>query len=273
MTTLVKLGLGLLCLYALVAVALFAFQRRILFVPSPHRVIPAEVGLPDAEIVSTETADGLRLEGWWLAPRDGMPVLLYLQGNGGSIAGRADKAMRMRQRGYGVLLAGYRGYGGNPGQPSETGLIVDGTAWLEHLRAAGVPDDRIVLYGESLGTGVATALAGQTNVAAVVLEAPFTSIREIAARRYWFVPVRWLLRDPFDSLARIGDLAAPLLVVHGSDDRLIPVGDGRRLYDAASEPKRMAVIEGGGHTDLVELGAMDAVDSFLADYQILTSDR
>ena len=273
MTTLMKLGLGVVCVYALIVIALFAFQRRILFVPNPQRVQPADVGLDAAETVAVETADGLRLEGWWLAPREGYPVLLYLQGNGGSIAGRADKALRMHGRGYGVLLAGYRGYGGNPGQPSETGLIADGDAWLAHLRGRGVSDRRVVLYGESLGTGVATALAAREPVGAVVLEAPFVSIREIAERRYWFVPVRWLLRDPFDSEARIGGLKAPLLVVHGSNDTLIPVADGRRLYDAAPDPKRMVVVDGGGHTDLVESGALDSVDEFLADHEILTPER
>ncbi len=270
---LIKAGLITFGVYTLMVVALFAFQRRILFVPDPNRVLPSQIGLSEAEVVTTRTADGMVLEGWWLPPSPGQPVVLYLQGNGGSIAGRADKALQLQGRGYGVLLAGYRGYGGNPGAPSEEGLISDGAAWLDLLAGMEIPQERTILYGESLGTGVAVALAQDREPAAVVLEAPFASVRSLAERRYWFVPVRWLIRDPFDSLARIPAVRSPVLVVHGSEDGLIPLEDGRRIYEAATAIKDMVIIEGGGHSDLMDHGALDAVDSFLIDNQILTQNR
>lgn len=268
MTILAKIvlvaGLG----YLAVCSALFLFQRRLLYVPDSGYQTPVEAGLEQAETVRVETADGLSLTGWWLEAAEDRPVLLYFQGNGGNIAGRAGKAEIMRAEGYSVLLAGYRGYGGNPGRPSETGLIADAHAWLDHLLSRGVPPGRIVLYGESLGSGVATALAAEREVGAMVLEAPFTSVRAIAEEQYWYVPVRWLLRDPFDSLARIPSVRVPVLILHGDADTLIPLVHGERLFEAAKEPKRLVVVDGATHTTLVEIGAFAEVDRFLTDHEI-----
>jgi len=268
MTILAKLALTAVLVYAALCAALFLMQRRMLYVPDRTAVTPAEAGLEQAQEVTVTTADGLALTGWWLEAADDRPVLLYFQGNGGSIAGRAGKAEIMRTNGYSVLLAGYRGYGGNPGSPSEAGLIADGAAWLDHLLDRGFRPGQFVLYGESLGSGVATALAAERDVGAVVLEAPFSSIRAIAEKRYWFVPVRWLLRDPFDSLARIGRVTVPLLIVHGDADTLIPLEHGERLFAAANEPKRLEIIKGATHTSLVEAGAFLEVDRFLTDHEI-----
>lgn len=263
-TAVAAVGVG----YVLVVGALYVMQRQILFVPDSRRVVPSDSEVPEARIVRTETADGLSLEGWWVAPAPGRPVILYLHGNGGSIASRDGKARDLVDRGYGLLLAGYRGYGGNPGAPSETGLIEDGRAWLRTLRGQGLEDREIVLYGESLGSGVAVALATEATVGAVVLEAPYTSIADIAASRYWFAPVRSLIRDPFDSLGRIAGLRAPVLVVHGTADRVIPVAHGERLFEAAPEPKRLVRLQGGGHTDLFDLGALGVLDAFLDEHGV-----
>lgn len=268
MTILAKLAIVAVLFYLMLCAALFLFQRRLLYAPDTLYYPPAETGLEQVEEVTATTADGLTLTGWWLESADERPVLLYFQGNGGNIAGRAGKAEIMRAGGYSVLLAGYRGYGGNPGSPSETGLIADGRAWLEYLLARGIPPGRIVLYGESLGSGVATALAAERDVGAVVLEAPFTSIRAIAETRYWYVPVRWLLRDPFDSLARIARIRVPVLILHGDADTLIPLAHGERLLEAANEPKHLEVVEGATHTTLVDLGAFAAVDRFLTEHGI-----
>lgn len=262
------LAAGAAIVYLLLVAALFVFQRRLLYLPDPVRQTPADAGLEQVEEVSAATADGLSLTGWWLEAAEDRPVLLYFQGNGGSIASRAVKAEIMRSLGYSVLLAGYRGYGGNPGKPSEAGLIADARAWWDYLAARGVPAERIVLYGESLGSGVATALALERRVAAVVLEAPYTSIRSIAQERYWYVPVRWLLLDTFDTLGRVCKVDVPVLILHGDLDTLIPVDHGVRLFEAANEPKRFEVIPGAGHSTLVEEGAFDRVDRFLVDHGI-----
>ncbi|MDF1793292.1 MAG: alpha/beta hydrolase [Thalassobaculaceae bacterium] len=273
MTILAKLAIIAGLFYLALCAVLFMFQRRLLYAPDTRYVPPAETGLEQVEVVETRTKDGLTLTGWWLEAAEDRPILLYFQGNGGSIAGRAGKAEIMRAEGYSVLLAGYRGYGGNPGRPSETGLIADGRAWLDFLTDRGVRLGRIVLYGESLGSGVAVALAVERDMGAVVLEAPFTSIRAIAENRYWYVPVRWLLRDPFDSLARIRGVRVPVLILHGDADTLIPLSHGERLLGSANPPKHLEVVQGATHTTLVEVGAFAAVDRFLTEHGIAQSFR
>ncbi|NQW08274.1 MAG: alpha/beta hydrolase [Alphaproteobacteria bacterium] len=261
----ITLGASALTLYGLMVMALYTFQRRILFVPDKRRPDPAEGAAAGMTRVEAETADGLVLEGWWHPPPYNRPTVLYFQGNGGNIGMRDTKARRFIEHGYGVLLAGYRGYGGNPGSPSETGFLADGRAWLDALDTLGVLTEKTLVYGESLGTGVAVALgAEREDLGAVVLEAPFTSIRDIAAARYPFIPVRWLILDPFDSLKRVPRVVVPLLILHGDQDTLIPIDHGERLFAAAAQPKRIERIAGGGHTDLYDHGALAAVDHFLA---------
>ncbi len=251
--------------WGLLVLALYVLQRSILFVPDVTRPDPATGQAPEMVRVRAETADGLSLEGWWHpAPAGGM-TLLYFHGNAGSVGSRSGKARRLIDRGYGLLLAGYRGYGGNPGSPSEEGLISDGRAWLDALEKLGVPARSALLYGESLGSGIATALAVERAVAGVVLEAPYVSIEEIAAARYWFVPVRRLLRDRFDNASRVPLLKAPVLIIHGTSDRVIPIAHGERLFALAAEPKRFERLEDGGHVDLFEHGALPALDAFVAD--------
>ena len=272
---LIKIGVAAVLIYCLLIACLYVLQRRILFVPGllpPDRL---EAGVSDMREIDLSSADGLRLRSWYRGAADNRPTIVYFQGNAGSIAGRGFKARAFIDRGYGVLLVGYRGYGGNPGAPSEAGLILDGRAALDFLQAEGVSAKDTVLYGESLGSGVAVALAMQNSataqssagrdspLGALVLEAPFTSVIEIAAARYWFVPVRYLLKDPFDSLSRIAGLRSPLLILHGQRDAVIAVEHGRRLYDAAPEPKRFQLFEEGRHSDLFDHGAADVVTGFL----------
>ncbi len=249
--------------WLLVVGVLYTMQRSILFVPDTARPDPADTRAPMMQRVSAETADGLVLEGWWHTPAPGRPAVVYFQGNGGSIAGRDEKARRLVERGYGVLLAGYRGYGGNPGAPSEIGLIEDGRAWVDRVLALGVPSSRILLYGESLGSGVAVALALERPVGGIVLEAPYTSIADIAAERYWFAPVRRLIRDPFDTRSRLPGVTVPVLIVHGTEDAVIPIAHGETLFALAREPKRFVRLPGANHSDLFDFGALDAVDAFV----------
>lgn len=251
--------------WGLLVTALYVMQRSILFVPDVSRPDPAASRAPMMVREHATTADGLRLEGWWHPPAPGRPTMLYFHGNGGNVGYRDEKARRIIGRGYGLLLAGYRGYGGNPGSPSEAGLIADGRAWMDRLEELGVAADSALLYGESLGAGVVAALAVERPVAAIVLEAPFTSVVDVAAARYWFVPVRQLVLDPFDTRRRLAGVKAPVLIVHGSEDWVIPIAHGEELFRIASEPKRFVRLEGGGHNDLFDHGALDAVDAFMKE--------
>ena len=254
---------GILLAYAAVAAALYLGQRSLLYLPDttrPRLGPLSELGF--REIVLT-TTDGLSLLSWYRAPDPGAPVVAYFHGNGGHIGYRADRMMRFAEQRLGVLLLGYRGYGGNPGTPTEAGLYADAEAALDFLRAEGVPANRLVLYGESLGSGVAVHMAAGREIAALILEAPFTRLADAAGYHYPFVPVSLLLRDRFDSLPKIGRVRAPILVLHGERDQVIPVRFGHALFAAAPEPKEGWFSPDAGHEDLAHFGGLDAVFDFL----------
>ncbi len=247
---------------ALVGLA-YALQRRHTYFPDGIKPEPVEAGAGDMEPVGLATADGLGLTAWYRPATEGRATLIYLHGNAGNIAMRVPKARPFIDAGFGMLLTSYRGYSGNPGRPTERGLYADGRAALAFLAEAGVPEAHIVLYGESLGTGVAVQLATERTVAAVVLEAPFTSIADVAAPRFPYLPVRRLIRDRFDSRAKIGNLHAPVLIFHGERDMTVPVRLGRALFAAAREPKEAAWLPYADHNDLYEHGAGAIVLAFL----------
>ncbi|HSK40475.1 MAG TPA: alpha/beta hydrolase [Arenibaculum sp.] len=249
---------------------LYAGQRNLLYFPHRRAVEPAAWGVPDMAPVRVRTADGLSLTGWYRAPPAGRPapVIVLFHGNAGHLGLRGFKARLFLDAGYGVLLAGYRGFAGNPGRPSEPGLHADARAVLDHLLADGIPPERLVLYGESLGTGVAVRMAAERRFAALVLEAPYTSVADVGAIRFPWAPVRLLMHDRFDSLSRIPQAEMPLLVVHGERDRIVPVHLGRRLFAAAQEPKRAVWLSHAGHNDVYDHGAGRAVLDFLKEHDL-----
>lgn len=251
--------------YACVLVALFIAQRSLLYHPNKIVPMPAEFGVSEMQAVSVETSDGLKLHCWWRAPtRADKATLLYMHGNAGHIGDRAFKIRPILNAGYGVLLVSYRYNAAAGGKPSEEALYEDGRAAYDFVRAQGAPDDRIVLYGESLGSGVITKLASEKDVGAVVLEAPYTSIPAVAQTHYWYTPAKWMLLDRFESIGRIDKVKAPLLILHGEADGVIPIKHGRALFAAAQEPKEAHFIPGGGHADLYDFGADRLIADFLA---------
>jgi len=258
-----KILISLATIYVAFAAIMFVLQRQLQYVPDTRRADPALVGLADFDRIEIETADRERLVSWFAPPRGDMPVIVYFQGNAGSIADRADRFRRFHDSGYGVLAVGYRGYGGSSGRPSEDGLIADGEAALAYLAQKQVPLSRTVLFGESLGSGVAVALAAQHASMAVVLDSPFTSAVDVARRRYWFLPVDLLMRDQFRSLDRVAAIGAPLFIVHGDDDSIIPVEQGRRLFAAAPDPKEMVELPGVGHVTPITDELWARMDAFL----------
>jgi len=253
---------------ALVAL-MFVFQRSILYLPGtgvPGR--PADWGVPEMAPVNLTTEDGLGLVAWYQPAAAGRATLVYFHGNGGHIGYRGFKAHPFLAAGFGVLLVEYRGYGGNPGSPTEDGLYRDARAAMAFLAQDGVPADRVVAYGESLGSGVAVHLAAEqaaqgAPLAAVVLETPLSSIPDVGRHHYPYLPVGLLARDRFDSTAKIADIGAPLFIVHGDRDSVVPIRFGRALFDAAAEPKEAQWYRGGGHENLFDLGADAAIIAFL----------
>jgi len=239
-----------------VVVLLFALawfgQRRLIYFPDGRAPDAAAFGLPDAEIDTFETEDGLTLSGWFVPPRARPTghVVLVFNGNGGHRGHRAALAAQLAARGLGVFLFDYRGYGGGPGLPSETGLARDARAALAYL--GGRPDvdvTRIVFFGESLGAAVAVRLAVEFPPAALILRSPFTSLVEIGVRHYPFLPVHWLLRDRYDSIGRIGRVRSPIVVIAGDADRVVPIDDSRTLFEAAPVPRTFVLVHGADHND------------------------
>ena len=243
--------------------ALFYWQRSLLYFPDPLRRPPAANGLPQAEEVELRAADGTRLTAWHAPPREGMPVVLYFQGNGGGLDLRARRFGRILGEGLGLLALNYRGYGGSEGKPTEDGLLQDAEAAYQ-FAASRYGAERIVLWGESLGTGVAVALAASRPVARVLLESPYTSAADIAASIYWYVPVRLLMRDQFRSDERIGKVSAPVLVLHGERDAIVPIRFGERLYAMIQSPKKFIRLPAAGHNDHDDHGGFEQVKGFLA---------
>jgi fermentation-respiration switch protein FrsA (DUF1100 family) len=254
--------------YAALVGALYVVQRGLIYYPSQVMRPPAEVGVPEMRPVTVSAEDGVQVVSWYRPAQDGRPTIVYFHGNAGNITDRAFKARPYLDAGFGMLLVGYRGYGANPGAPSEEGLYADGQAHLAFLAREGMSPRRWVLYGESLGGGIAVELAQQQAakgmpVGAVVLEAPFTSLGDAAAAHYPFVPARALVKDRYDSLSKIAMIGAPLFVAHGENDQVVPVKQGRKLFEAARNPKEGHWIAGGQHNDLYAHGVGAMVVTFL----------
>jgi uncharacterized protein len=286
----------------LVVGLLWSQQRRLIYLPAPRAVPPVAAVLPGAEEVSFPTEDGLRLDAWFVPPASpasvsgGLrgakpppllspppppppppPAVVVCNGNAGNRSLRAPLAAALARAGLAVLLFDYRGYAANPGRPTEDGLAADARAAQAYLAARpDVDPARLVYFGESLGAAVALRLAVERPPAALVLRSPWASLTEVGRRLYPWLPVSLLLADRYDSLGRVGRLAAPLLVVAGERDGIVPAAHSRRLFDAAPEPKRFVLLPGADHNDLDLLAGarlLEEVQAFLRDAGALGAPR
>lgn len=240
-----------------------AFERALLYHPSGSALAPEAYGLSNVESVYFPAEDGTRLFGWFAPPQPERPTILYFHGNGHGIQRRAPRLKAFQGQGWGALLVSYRGYPGSAGRPNEAGLYADGAGALAFLAARGIEAGRIVVLGESLGSGVATELAARIRFRALILEAPFTSVPEVAQRHFWFLPARALMRDRFPSLARMPRIAVPILIVHGERDAVTPVVHGRRLLAAATAPAQGVFLPRAGHNNLWDHGGFEAIKHFI----------
>jgi uncharacterized protein len=257
----VLLGLGG---YIAFVAALYFGQRSLLYFPRSTHYSPAEAGLPEAEEVVLATADGECVIAWHVPPRPGQPVVIYFHGNGEVVATQVARHRELIAGGVGLVALSYRGYMGSTGRPTEEGLLRDAEAAYQ-FAASRYPPDRIVLWGHSLGSGVAVALAATRPVAKLILEAPFSSTVDVAASMFPIVPVRWLMLDQYRSDQRIGAVKAAILILHGDRDFVVPVALGERLFTLAPEPKRLVRYPAGGHDDLDAYGAGAEARRFIAE--------
>lgn len=253
-----------LVLYAAFVGLLYFFQRGLMYFPDRVRTPPAAAGFPQAAEQSLTTEDGERIFVWHVPPRESRPVVIYFQGNGGGLSLRVSRFQSLVADGTGLIALSYRGYGGSSGKPSEQGLIADARA-VHKFAIEQYEPSRLVLWGESLGSGVAVALAAERPVGKIVLEAPFTSAADIAASVYPFVPVRLLMKDQFRSDERIGRVSAPVLIMHGERDNVVPFRFGERLHSLVRSDKRFVRFPEGGHEGLDAHGALAEVKKFIAE--------
>ena len=251
----------------LVAVTLFVWlaQRKLIYLPFGEAPDPESVGLTGVASATLETEDGLKLSGWFVRP-DQTPwfTVIVFNGNAGNRAMRAPLAARLRQHGIATLLFDYRGYGGNPGVPTERGLIADARAARRYVASRRDVDQlKVAYFGESLGTAVAVQLAAELPPARLILRSPFGSLAEVGQIHYPFLPVQWLLRDRFASSEFIGGIHVPLLVIAGDSDRIIPLAHSRRLFAAGNEPKSFVVIRNADHNDAALLDGEEMIASIV----------
>ncbi len=255
------LGLGVAGYLGLLAL-LYVAQRHLLYPrPQTTRTSPASIGFPVEEVV-LDTADGEKVIAWHLPAQAGKFVILYFHGNGDVLATRLPRLREIFADGTGLVALSYRGYGGSTGEPSEQGLHADAAAAYAFAAARYAPE-RIVVWGFSLGTGPAVALAAARPIGKLILEAPYTSTIDVAAARMPFLPVSLLMKDQFHSDALIGRVTAPVLIMHGARDPGIPIRFGERLFALAREPKFFMRFPDGGHDDLDTQGSIAAVRRFL----------
>lgn len=242
---------------------LWLFQRRLIYLPDRSAVPPAATFFADGQDVTLHTSDGLRLGAWWIpgrAPSRGVAVLVA-PGNGGNRAGRVPLARALAAHGFDVLLFDYRGYGGNPGQPSEGGLALDVRAAYRYV-AERVP--RIVYFGESLGAAVVTELATEHPPAGLVLRSPFVDLASAGSVHYPFLPVRLLLRDRFPLADQLATVDVPTAVVYGTADTVVPPEQSREVAERAAGPVTVTVVEGADHNDEALLNGSALISAVVA---------
>lgn len=249
--------------YATALSGMYLWQRDLQYFPTRRDPAPEAAGLNGVDRVELATPDGETLVIWYSPAENDRPVVLFLHGNAGEMADRADRLAFYQARGYGTAFLSWRGFGGSTGSPSESGLLTDAKTAYDHLRRLGISPERIVLVGESLGTGPAVQLAAARPVGAVVLEAPYSAAVDIARAAYPWLPVGLLMKDQFRSRDHISLVRAPLLILHGETDRVIPQGFGKRLYYAARGPKTFVSLGPVGHEALFDPATWAAGAEFI----------
>lgn len=236
-------------IYTMLLAGMTVFQRKLMYHPTVGAIAPSFHGLAHFDDIEIESEDGTPLHLWYREAARGMATVIYFHGNAGNLSDRASLFSSLAEKGLGVAAVSYRGYGKSGGKPHEQGIYADARSAVKWVKARGVGMSNIAFYGESLGTGVAVKMATEFHPKYLFLQAPYTSVANRAAEMYWFVPVKYLLRDHFDSLSRIHQVKIPLMVFHGRMDNVIPIQHAQALLDHANEPKRAIFFDTVGHTE------------------------
>jgi fermentation-respiration switch protein FrsA (DUF1100 family) len=249
--------------YLSIAVVMFLAQRSLMYLPEAIRTDPKAEGLVDVTERRVATGDGHEVIAWYGKAKPGQLTILYFHGNAGALATRSERMAKYMSRGRGFYIMSYRGFSGSTGKPSEAANVADAKRAYNDLTSMGVAPRDIIIYGESLGSGVAVQVAAEKPCGGIVLDAPYTSIVEVAASQYPWLPVRPMLLDRYESEKHIANVRCPVLVIHGELDDIIPVAMGRRLFDTANEPKKIVTFPRAGHADHWMYGSYDAINSWI----------
>ncbi len=226
----------LILIYFVITVVVYFFQRKLLYHPfSPQ--ITGKGLIHNFETINFKTSDNFELKGWFHLKNSNKKTILFLHGNAGNLDNRIDKLNFLGNMDINFLIISWRGYSGNPGNPSETGLYKDALGGIEWLNKKGISNDRIILYGESLGTAIATEVAQNENFAGIILEAPFTSMVDMGQKIYPIFPVKFLLKDKYESKNKIKNIKSPILILHGRKDKIVPFYMGEKIFEMANSPK------------------------------------
>ena len=264
-----RVALLALVIYATLVLVVFLFQSRLVFLPdiAGRELVatPDQVGLAYDE-VRLATSDGETLHGWWLPQVDARTTVIFFHGNAGNISHRFDTLEIFRRLGVNVLIFDYRGYGQSSGQPSEAGVYEDArSAWEWVVGEQGIDSEDIVLFGRSMGGAIAAWLATQVSAGGLIVESSFTSVPDIGAEVYRWLPVRWVARIRFPTVDYVSEVDMPVLVIHSRDDEIIPFHHGERIVEAAREPKELVAISGDHNTGFMISGGVyvEALEGFL----------
>ena len=234
---LLQLILIIFFLYFFVLVFLYFYQRNLLYLPNENNYSGDKISV-DIQKVKIPTSDNIELLGWYHEKNlKDHKTLVYFHGNAGSLENRIHKLNHFKNMNINFLIIAWRGFSGNNGKPTEEGLYIDGKSAIDWLIKKGVDEKNLILYGESLGTGVATHLAQNKNYAGIILETPFTSMIDTAKKFYPYIPVSLLLKDKFENYKKIKNINSPILVMHGEVDQIVPFFMGKKIYELANEPK------------------------------------
>jgi uncharacterized protein len=258
--------------YGILLLLLYLFQSHLVYFPHvPTRAVtatPAQAGLA-FESVTLTTPDGVTLEGWYLPSLQARGTLLFLHGNAGNISHRLDSLQLFHTLGLAIFIIDYRGYGHSQGHPTETGTYLDAyTAWHHLTNQRRIPANKIIVFGRSLGAAIAAQLTTHIQPGALILESAFTSIPDLGAELYPFLPVRWLARFQYNTQYFLESVTCPVLVIHSRDDKIIPFSHGQALFRAARPPKQFLPLR-GGHNDAFLVSKqkyLEGIDSFLRAY-------
>lgn len=253
-------------LYACVVLLTFFKQREMMYFPSGHVNVEESV-IKNIKEVQIHTDDGLTLKSWYKpSEKKHMPTVISYHGNASNLKWQSERLAPFESAGYGILIASYRGYNGNKGKPTEEGLYADGRAHIKWLLEQGSGEPDIIIYGESIGTGVAVQMATEfKNINRLILESPFTSTVDVAALTYPFLPVRTLLKDRYENIRKIGDVKAPLIVAHGRQDKLFPFYMAKEIYERSNAQKNFIDVPQGGHGNLGSFGVTEKYLGILSE--------